>query len=87
MPSSTLFFLVTIIAVLLYLARGEPPDRTATGKPADFSRVPYFLRYNAPVRKLPDTRDVVPIVGLAPATDTPAQPAASGFAGFSRRIV
>jgi hypothetical protein len=76
-----------MLALLVFVNKGSAPDRTATGAPANFSRVPYFLRYNVPTRKLPDTTDVVPQVAVFPTGGPLAVGSANGFAGPATRIV
>lgn len=88
MPSATLLFLILVIGLLLFTNAGNNPDtKAADGGQADYSRSPYFMRYNAPVRTPQNMQSLAPVVALMPATATPSHGSASGFSGFSARIV
>lgn len=87
MPSGTLLFLLLVIILLLWTNSRDNPDHVEiTGKPANYSRTPYFLRYNAPVRDRTQYHPV-PVQGSPLATNIAPAASASGFSGFQPRVV
>lgn len=85
MPFGTLLFLVLVIGLLLFTNTREQPQ-TITGDPADYSRVPWFLRYNAPSRD-PGARHVLPVLAVQVATAPLAEPASNVIANIQDRLV
>lgn len=85
MPLATLILLVGVIGLTAWANCANNENVTQEGAPADFSRIPWFLRYNAPVRNA--DRHVMPVAGAPVATSLPVTPAGSGFAGFLPRVV